>query len=127
MASICCGLKPEQMEDKWFVYWEDQTLFLHRSWTGHCIYAARFEPQEGEGGNWRCTDFDVNRDSQQYNSHCDDADMKMLSYLIDVLLLRRESSFPKAGDGGRASAALRTWSSVGRAALGKHPARSDDK
>ena len=22
------------MEDKWFIYWKDDALFFHRSWTG---------------------------------------------------------------------------------------------
>ena len=31
------GLIPAVMEDKWFIYWQDDTLFFHRSWTGFCI------------------------------------------------------------------------------------------
>jgi hypothetical protein len=27
------GLVPQQMEDKWFIYYEEPYLFLHRSWT----------------------------------------------------------------------------------------------
>jgi len=34
------GLVPEEIEDKWFIYWEDDTLFFHRSWTGNCIYVS---------------------------------------------------------------------------------------
>lgn len=28
------GLIPQEMEDKWFVYFENGWLYLHRSWTG---------------------------------------------------------------------------------------------
>ena len=28
------GLIPQEMEDKWFVYFEDGWLHLHRCWTG---------------------------------------------------------------------------------------------
>ena len=32
------GLIPQGMEDKWFAYFEDGWLHLHRSWTGSLIY-----------------------------------------------------------------------------------------
>jgi len=32
------GLIPWAMEDKWFVYFEEPHLFLHRSWTGQPVY-----------------------------------------------------------------------------------------
>lgn len=34
MVIIRDGLDPQQMEDKWVVFYEDSTLFVHRSWTG---------------------------------------------------------------------------------------------
>jgi hypothetical protein len=42
MNLIKRGLVPEEMEDKWFIYWKDGTLFFHRSWTGYCLYAVHF-------------------------------------------------------------------------------------
>ena len=42
MQRIRTGLLPRQMEDKWFIYWSDGRLCFHRSWTGSCIYVARF-------------------------------------------------------------------------------------
>jgi hypothetical protein len=32
------GLVPQRMEDKWFIYYEEPYLFLHRSWTGQPVY-----------------------------------------------------------------------------------------
>ena len=32
------GLIPERMEDKWFIYYEEPHLFLHRSWSGELVY-----------------------------------------------------------------------------------------
>ena len=32
------GLIPKVTEDKWFIYFEEPHLFLHRSWTGQPIY-----------------------------------------------------------------------------------------
>lgn len=31
------GRRPEEMEDKWFMYYENNKLFIHRSWTGYCM------------------------------------------------------------------------------------------
>lgn len=86
MEQVRRGCIPEQMEDKWFVYWENNTLYFHRSWTGICIYIARFhEEQDG----YVMRDADVNRDPEQYQTTSDEEDVRLLSDLIDVVLLRR--------------------------------------
>ena len=36
------GFIPSVMEEKWFIYMEDDTLWFHRSWTGLCIYEVKF-------------------------------------------------------------------------------------
>jgi len=35
------GLIPEEMEDKWFIYYEQGFLHFHRSWTGHGLFKAK--------------------------------------------------------------------------------------
>ncbi len=37
-ARLKIGLVPKQMEDKWFIYYEEPHLFFHRSWTGQPVY-----------------------------------------------------------------------------------------
>jgi hypothetical protein len=32
------GNIPQEMEDKWFLYYEDGHLYFHRSWTGIPVY-----------------------------------------------------------------------------------------
>ncbi len=44
MACLRRGHIPQAMEDKWFWYMEGDTLFVHRSWTGCCIYRIDFKP-----------------------------------------------------------------------------------
>lgn len=85
------GLVPGQMEDKWFLYWQDDALHFHRSWTGICIYIVRFEV---DGESCRMTEADVNREPDQYGETNDDYDAAMISYLIDALLLGRDADFP---------------------------------
>ncbi|MEO1764928.1 MAG: hypothetical protein AAFR83_23925, partial [Cyanobacteria bacterium J06629_18] len=40
------GLIPVSMDDKWFIYLEDDWLYFHRSWTGFCIFKVRLEKFE---------------------------------------------------------------------------------
>ena len=43
---LMLGIVPEAMEDKWFIYSEDEWLYFHRSWSGVFIGKIRFR-QEG--------------------------------------------------------------------------------
>jgi len=117
MKRIRNGLVPEQQEDKWFVYWKENTLFFHRSWTGYCVYVVRFAT---EGKNFRMVEADVNRDSKQYSETDDGRDAEMISYLIDVLLLHQMANLP-CDETNPEQHTLMQWSLVGRAMLGQHP------
>ena len=35
---IQLGHFPKDMDDKWFLFFEDDWLFFHRSWSGVCVY-----------------------------------------------------------------------------------------
>lgn len=37
------GFVPRDMDDRWFVYFEDGWLNFHRSWTGAHIYALKLD------------------------------------------------------------------------------------
>jgi hypothetical protein len=78
------GLKPEAMEDKWFIYFEDGWLYLHRSWTGSVIYWLKFE---GSPAGIRVTESWVNRDPGQYTETDIAYDRAMLDFLIRRMLL----------------------------------------
>ncbi len=117
MQRIRRGLVPEQMEDKWFIYWKDDALYFHRSWTGFCIYIVRFA---AEGGGWNMVEVDANRDAEQYKEVNDERDAEMVSYLVDALLLHQDTVFPSS-ELSAEKAALMNWSQVGRAMLGRHP------
>lgn len=118
---IQLGVVPEAMEDKWFVYWQDDQLTFHRSWTGVCAYIVRFVP---EGDAYRMVSAEVNRDATQYSATDDEYDVAMISYLIDVLLLDQMGEFPSTASTPE-DAALEQWGSVGRAMLGQHPDNPD--
>ena len=117
MEMIQRGVVPEQMEDKWFIYWEEGTLYFHRSWTGFCIYVVRFAP---ENRSWRMVGADVSRDPEEYKETSDEKDALLVSALVDVLLLRRDPALPKEGESDEQAAVL-DWSMIGRALMGEHP------
>ncbi|HEX7528261.1 MAG TPA: hypothetical protein VF425_04075 [Thermoanaerobaculia bacterium] len=112
--SLQQGVIPEEMEDKWFIYEEGGWLNFHRSWTGFCNYRVRLRktPKGGEIAEaW------VSREKDQYSGVDDDYDARLLSWLIDVLLLKRSAKYPDSGL-GEGPGLLRRWSDVGRAGLG---------
>lgn len=37
------GFIPVSMDDKWFFFLENDWLYIHRSWTGFCIFEVRLE------------------------------------------------------------------------------------
>ncbi len=73
------GLIPLEMEDKWFLYYAGDTLYLHRSWTGACIAQVHFV-SEGEG--LRAIRADVNRDTDQYTNSDDEADIEFIERMV---------------------------------------------
>ncbi|GEM_PF-276774 len=111
------GLVPQQMEDKWLIFWKRDALYFHRSWTGHCIYVVRFV---NDGDACVMIEADVNRDPEQWTENSDERDAEMISYLIDVLLLHEQAVFP-SDDPSIEKRVIREWSLVGRAMFGQHP------
>ena len=72
------------MEDRWFIFLEDATLFFHRSWSGFCIVQVRLAPV---GASYTIAEVLVNRDPSQYSGGSATYDRQVLLFLIDNLLL----------------------------------------
>jgi len=80
------GIIPQEMEDKWFVFYEEPWLYFHRSWTGACIYALRFRSSDSGVSaveSW------VSRHTEHYKETQTDYDRELLKFLIGALLLGR--------------------------------------
>lgn len=75
------GHRPKEMEDKWFMYYENNKLFIHRSWTGYCIYVVDIS----ESGELKAI---VNRNSEQYKEKDIERDKIKLNNLINGLIRR---------------------------------------
>ena len=106
------GILPQQMEDKWFIYFEDNCLYFHRSWTGYCIYVAKFKTVEGKD----CiTKVILNRRKNQCGETNDPWDLSLLLYLIDSMLLHKSIPFPKHPEiDSEDKQVLKQWGIVGR-------------
>lgn len=84
-ARLRRGFIPRDMDDKWFIFLEDDWLSFHRSWTGFCVFQVRLA-EAGDGYTtaeaWAC------RDPDQYRWTSDSDDIALINHLIDCLLLK---------------------------------------
>lgn len=86
---ITRGFIPKEMENKWFIFFEQGWLYFHRSWTGACIYALRLD---GSPAGVRVAESWVNRDPIEYTQTDVAADRVFVSELIRSKLLNRNDS-----------------------------------
>ncbi len=122
MQKIKRGFVPEQMEDKWFVFHEQDILYFHRSWTGFCIYKVYFRSEEK---NHVATHADVNRHVEQYKQTDNAYDQQLISYLINVLLIHKPFSFINSTIQPDQDA-VHEWDIAGRAMPGNNPENKPD-
>jgi hypothetical protein len=84
---IMKGFIPSVMEEKWFIYYEDGWLYLHRSWTGALIYWIKLD---GSPLGARV----VESDQTEYKQTDIEYDRQILDYLIRRILLKQEAEIP---------------------------------
>jgi hypothetical protein len=77
------------MDDKWDIFVEGNTVFLHRSWTGSGIFELAVE--QVAGGGWRPISATVERDLERYRGTNDEADSILLELIINGRLLGEEA------------------------------------
>lgn len=84
------GLIPQSMDDKWFVYFEDPNLFLHRSWGGTGVYRVTLK-SEGDAfivAEALCAKEVLKSSFPEYEA-------ALLDFLIGNLLLGETKDFPR--------------------------------
>jgi hypothetical protein len=89
---ISAGVIPEEMEDKWFIYLDENTLNFHRSWTGFCVFQVEFERANEK---YRVTRALVNRNPREYRRTDESYDAALVQFLIAHLLLNKNVDFPQ--------------------------------
>ena len=99
MALIRLGFKPSSMDEKWFIYFADDQLYFHRSWTGNLIFILPFK--FGGDGLWHADHAIASRDPETYEPNPDEEEeRRLIQQLIENFLLDFDDS---AGDGFLAS------------------------
>ena len=111
-AKIRFGLRPLQMEDKWFVYFGDGRIHLHRSWTGAKIYEAAIKK---DNDCYTITELTVERDAELYSNTNDSEDVRSFHFLIGRGMLGLNVDAPISTDSDES--VLQGWSSFGRMIL----------
>lgn len=84
MRRIRKGFLPSVTEEKWFAWFDEPVLHLHRSWTGFCFFQIEFRRTEH---GWRAVSAKLNRDAEQYTETDDNADRLLIANLLDSLLV----------------------------------------
>ena len=85
MDVIQRGYVPWIMDEKWFIFMEQNRLFAHRSWTGLGVYEATFAPTEG---GYVIESAAVTGDETGYRRSSDEAESLTLEVLIASYLLK---------------------------------------
>ncbi|RZK74216.1 MAG: hypothetical protein EOO85_15700 [Pedobacter sp.] len=86
--ALISGFKPGGTDDRWFLYVKDDWVYLHRSWTGHCIFKLKLE---AISGTMMLTEMHINRDPDQYRSVNTEADKDEANSILTSLLGRIRS------------------------------------
>ena len=92
MEQIRVGYIPHVMEEKWFIFMEEDRLFLHRSWTGLGVYEATFTPVDG---GYVIGSAVVTGDRNQYTRTSDHEESLILEMLITGHLLKESVLGPE--------------------------------
>lgn len=66
MEIIKVGRIPDEMDERWFVFFESNWIYFHRSWTGYCVFQVKLEPTGNE--KWRVTEAWSTTDPKHYRS-----------------------------------------------------------
>lgn len=105
------GLIPQQMEDKWFIFYENDWLYFHRSWTGFGLYKAQLIKEED---GYSIKEFWAERNQEKYTNEDDNTDIDNISFLIargllgiDVRKLFADKHIQSEAD------SLKGWSNFG--------------
>ena len=77
---------PQSMDERWFVVFEDPWLHVGRSWTGFTIFDVRIVE---DGDRYRIAEVWANRDPDQYGVTGVRENVKMLTMVIEHIILTK--------------------------------------
>jgi len=94
LARLKTGLIPRQMEDKWFIYYDEPHLFLHRSWTGQAVYRLTLKSLP-EGAEVTETLWSKELAAVTWEA---EYQVQLLDFLLSNLMLGQSKPFPMPPD-----------------------------
>jgi hypothetical protein len=80
---IILGLSAKEMENRWRIKFENDTLFFQRSWTGYTIFEAKIHK---ENNSYYINSFYAERNPEKYKITDDAYDVEAFIALIDKLI-----------------------------------------
>ena len=94
-SRLKAGLIPRVMEDKWFIYYEEPNLFLHRGWTGHPVFRLTVKAVL-DGA--KVIEAVLSQEVAQNSKWDVEYSARLLDFLICNLLLGQQKPFPAPAD-----------------------------
>ena len=88
------GLVPNEMEDKWFAYFDKEHIHFYRSWTGYEIFKAKIITNEK---GYQINEFWVEQSPEKYMELIDDINIKKFKNHINNLSNREINNPIKNG------------------------------
>ena len=82
---LAWGHIPEEMEDRWFMYFDGEAFCFYRSWTGFCIFRVYVERAK-EGDGYVLTRITANRCKEQCTEENDERDGLLVLILVGQAL-----------------------------------------
>ena len=79
------GHKPNDMDDRWFIYSDNNWIYFHRSWTGDCIFKIMIE--KIDDNRYSTKECWVERDEKKYTIKDDNENRELIRQLIKDKLL----------------------------------------
>ena len=119
------GLIPREMEDKWFIFYEDTWLYFHRSWTGFGAFKTQLI--KGEKG-YLINEFWTEGNKEKYNAPEKNKNIQHFVFLIACALLHidPEALYSNPNKHVEDDDPLTAWSNFGRLSISyERPELSD--
>jgi ADP-ribosyl-[dinitrogen reductase] hydrolase len=80
---LILGLSAKEMEDRWRIKFENDTLFFQRSWTGYTIFEAKIHK---ENNRYYIYSFYAERNPEKYKITDDAYDVEAINRLMKKII-----------------------------------------
>lgn len=86
-AKLQMGFIPENMDDRWFVYFDNDWVYLHRSWTGYETFRAKIQT---ENDCYTIKEFWAETEQGKFNVGSENKNIELFCFVIARVVLKVE-------------------------------------